>query len=388
MAAAPTMESIRHHDDDGTKVHKIRSGKPFGHVGSLASTADTASLGDFHHIYSSDGSAIDGDTPMASDEEISVEHVVLPFQPAGLQQVKLLQEAKRNKGQVNLMRYLDDGHLVAVKRMPNKWVTGSHKEFTKRSPYSTERPWYDIGILRYLNELGFKHCCTLEAIYRDEAHTYVATSFADQGDLFDWSGASTTRGDEQEVTMRPLVRQIMDAVLWLHDHGIAHRDLSLENVLLCSSPDSAPPYIKLIDFGMATTARHASGPFGKESYQAPEMHMPGKLYNTYLVDTFAIGVIVFGMAAADYPWQSTRKGSCELYDYIAVHGLRKFLTLRRVRGGRGEVLQDVMSEGLTQLLEALLITDPLERATLGERCFEAEDRKSVRELAWLAHEAL
>ena len=40
--------------------------------------------------------------------------------------------------------------------------------------------------------------------------------------------------------------QIIDSVRYLHKHGIAHRDLKLENILI-----DAKGYLKIIDFGVS-----------------------------------------------------------------------------------------------------------------------------------------
>lgn len=76
-----------------------------------------------------------------------------------------------------------------------------------------------------------------------------------EGDLFEWCFRPTVPapGVEREAHMRPIVAQLLVAVRWLHGLGIAHRDLSLENVLLEDS--GAELRVKLIDFGMATMKR-------------------------------------------------------------------------------------------------------------------------------------
>ena len=104
--------------------------------------------------------------------------------------------------------------------------------------------------------------------------------------------------------MLPIVGQIFTAVCWLHDLGVAHRDLSLENILLTDNGGSMQ--VKLIDFGMSTTQRVCKRELrGKQSYQAPEMHGPE--YDAFLADEFALGVVLFAMAVQDYPWTSTKK---------------------------------------------------------------------------------
>jgi len=69
--------------------------------------------------------------------------------------------------------------------------------------------------------------------------------------------------------------ELLQAVEYLHDHQIGHRDVSLENTLIKN--DS----IKLMDFGLAVQSHTASGTTlryfraaGKNFYRAPECYVP------------------------------------------------------------------------------------------------------------------
>jgi len=75
--------------------------------------------------------------------------------------------------------------------------------------------------------------------------------------------------------------------------NIIHRDLKLENILLCSKDDNFK--IKLADFGLSTTIdninlfRHCGTP----GYVAPEVLLD-KDYDTK-ADIFSTGVICFSL---------------------------------------------------------------------------------------------
>lgn len=71
------------------------------------------------------------------------------------EEVELIQEAPRNRGCVTLMRSLERrGGFVAVKRMPNTWVTESSWDFARCWPRSSERPWLDMSLVRHLHRSG------------------------------------------------------------------------------------------------------------------------------------------------------------------------------------------------------------------------------------------
>jgi len=309
---------------------------------------------------------------------------VTEWTPTAFVLVRQLQEAIRNHGRVDLMRRKDSqgGQLVAVKRMPTRWVTAGPEEFSSRYPSASERPWFDIGLVRYLNRLRFPFVCDLFAIFSDSEATYVVTSLATEGDLFAWCEREPKPGSKREVLMLPLATQIFAAVRCLHEIGVAHRDLSLENILLtdCGGGELR---IKIIDFGMATLTQKCTNEVrGKQSYQAPEMHSSAKPYDAFSTDTFALGVVLFAMAAQDYPWTSTKRGQCQLFEFVTMFGLQKFVSKRKLRKGSGEYLIEVFSPMFLEVLSQLMELQCEKRASLGESCY-GTTKPSIWDAEWL-----
>lgn len=295
--------------------------------------------------------------------------------------VRDIQAAHRNYGKVELM--LDaagGGTFVAVKRMPNTWVCSGPGEFAKRYPGEPEKPWREVGLLRLLNALEFQHVCRLHAIFRSDQETLVATSFCADGDLSEWcfGGSAPPVGAAREDAVRPIAIQICAAVRELHDLGIAHCDLSLENILLeRGSVSDASPKVKLIDFGMSTLRRvKRIERYGKLMYQAPEVH-GGVAVDTFLADAFAVGVVLFTLGAQRYPWSCTRRGACSQFGIAASRGVRSLLA-GDAQGAASAPLGDVLSGALVELLEALLDVRPAARASLGEAAFRKRSRRQPR----------
>jgi len=319
-----------------------------------------------------------------------------PWQQGQFTFIKTLQEAVRNHGHVNLMESaasdLSGGVVrVAVKKMPTKWMRKSADDFKAKHPTSSERPWHDMAFVKSLHSLDFPHVCKLVGIFRDEKHTYVATELCTEGDLFGWCDCEPAPGKAREAVTRPLVKQICFAVKFVHSAGIAHRDLSLENILLTrTSGDQLQ--IKLIDFGQGSLGRFHKKVWGKQLYQAPEMHLDTKAYDAFLTDTFAIGVVVFSMSVRDYPWTSTKRGGCQHYEFYRANGFADLLGKRKLRPRTGTAplyLSEVMSKPLVDLLGAMLALEPSVRATCGEPCYQeaGESRRSVWDMEWLSHSA-
>ena len=92
----------------------------------------------------------------------------------------------------------------------------------------------------------------------------------------------------------------------MHSHGIAHRDLKLENMLLDSHG-----IIKIGDFGLSQvfranefdSFRKARGVCGSMSYIAPEEYTQDE-YDARAVDVWSLGIIYFALNFKSVPWKT------------------------------------------------------------------------------------
>mmetsp|Transcript_113854 Transcript_113854/g.226575 ORF Transcript_113854/g.226575 Transcript_113854/m.226575 type:complete len:597 (+) Transcript_113854:174-1964(+) len=318
-----------------------------------------------------------------------VRECIKPWKPGQL--IRMLHSNPHTRTKVDLVRF--SGSMpskVVVKRMPNDWIEANQEEFERLHPHEREHPWHDLGILRHLNEIGYPFVCKLLWVFRDEDNTYVTSSLASEGDLHSWCRHLSRPSLSREGQLQPVARQVFSAVRWLHELGIAHRDLSLENVLLhrCYGSGSVNcevcagrecglccrcgrgVHVKLCDFAMCSMERSCTdGVRGKRSYQAPEMHLEETAYDPFLADAFALGVLLYAAAAQDYPWNSTvPEAGCDRFRYAQSVGFRKYLQLKRLRK-TGPTMMQVFSEPLVTLLEGLMQMEPEKRLILGESCF-------------------
>eukprot|EP00930_Biecheleria_cincta_P027199 TRINITY_DN1909_c0_g1_i1.p1 TRINITY_DN1909_c0_g1~~TRINITY_DN1909_c0_g1_i1.p1 ORF type:complete len:426 (-),score=59.46 TRINITY_DN1909_c0_g1_i1:150-1346(-) len=300
--------------------------------------------------------------------------------PESFSFVRKLQNAGRNYGSVDLMQCFAEGSFVAVKRMPRVWTgSGFHEKAIGSDPMKKPREgaeniWLDVGIAKYLNSKGVPFACKLLGVFFSRTETFVVSSFATEGDLFEMSRFGPSPGERREDWLRPLVQQTFDAVVWLHDRLIAHCDISMENILVTREYDNAPLQVKLIDFGMASCGkrlirgRHR----GKPSYRAPEMFQG--VYDPFLADVFALGVVIYSTASTTYPWMSTKPGSCPFFACACAQGLESLLMCQAVSTQHGNVsLIAVLSEDIVKLLCGLLAMSPWQRLTLS----------TAQQCAWL-----
>ena len=90
--------------------------------------------------------------------------------------------------------------------------------------------------------------------------------------------------------LKHIVTKILIALQYLHGQNICHRDLSLNNILICTEFKK----VKLIDFGVAKKIMHSSkmmlSPVGKSANFPPEFECDG-CYNTKY-DIWLMGLLL------------------------------------------------------------------------------------------------
>lgn len=88
-------------------------------------------------------------------------------------------------------------------------------------------------------------------LYQDNKYYYMITEFCGGGELFDHI---STLENFYEPTAATYMKQILSAVMYLHDNGVVHRDLKVENLLF--STEKTGSTLRLIDFGESVRLEH------------------------------------------------------------------------------------------------------------------------------------
>lgn len=287
------------------------------------------------------------------------------------QRLAVLQQAARNEGTVELALDTHTGRHVAVKAMPLSWTFENHAQFIAARPEETERPWQDIAATHYLSKVAHLNCvCQFIGLFRRGNELCLVLSYCTGGDLFSWLERSLQMAElNREAAARQLLTHVLHAVKRVHAEGIAHGDLSLENVLI-TDPEEGQPQgspLRLIDFGASTLGRLARGARGKPSYQAPEMHLAEE-YDAIVADAFAVGVMAFTLIVGNYPWRSTRPHLCPRFRFMAQKGFLAYLTRQKIKRDDGlvESLSETISPSGVSFLSQMLDVEPTSRLTVSD----------------------
>merc|ERR1719230_1202466 len=97
-----------------------------------------------------------------------------------------------------------------------------------------------------------------------------------------------------EPDARRFFRQIVDAVVYLHEEGICHRDIKMENVVL-----DADGTARLVDFGAAKEGgadTFLMSMQGTPAYMAPEVAQQ-RAHKGGPADVWSLGVLLYNLVS-------------------------------------------------------------------------------------------
>lgn len=188
-------------------------------------------------------------------------------------------------------------------------------------------------------------------VFHEKGLVYIVMEFYKGGSLKELVCDHAPYGAAERIA-RNVALKLCRALAIMHGHGVAHRDVKLENCL-CRDNSFPPDDVVLADFGFAIYMRETppskrSYAVGTPVYVSPEAAR-SEPHGTE-VDMYALGVLVYRMMASEYP----------------VEGRDDRETLRIMAGGQVKVnynktsLRDV-SPACIRFLKATLQWDPRKR---------------------------
>ncbi|KAF8921729.1 hypothetical protein BGZ58_003958 [Dissophora ornata] len=255
----------------------------------------------------SESSILQQDTPVANTTN-SVEDVAAPNNvgsgPRTSSQRIVYPGLKNTVGRYKLLRNIGHGSFSEVK-MAIDSDTKEHvaiKVMSKAMIQSSDRLGTSVrresDLLKHPNIIGFRE------VVETSLQTCIVLDYVSGGELFEFVAAKRAVASEQD--MQYIFAQIVDAVDYLHQHNIVHRDLKLENVIL-EPRTGAPlrPQVKLTDFGLAKVIEEDAPLLttrcGSEDYAAPEIIL-GQPYDGREADIWSLGVVLYALLVGFLPF--------------------------------------------------------------------------------------
>ncbi len=175
-------------------------------------------------------------------------------------------------------------------------------------------------------------------------------------------------------------KQIINAIDFLHDNGLAHRDLKLDNCVITSNG-----ILKLIDFGSAiifkqssfdnknsitnynsnTKIIKATGIVGSDPYLAPEVLNENEKYDPQQTDIWSIAIIFCCMTLRRFPWKAPRQSDNSFKLFTSIPS-----TLEEIKENEGKSIKGpyrllrLLPHITRPLISKMLEINPNNRATL------------------------
>ncbi|XP_018520905.1 ribosomal protein S6 kinase-related protein [Lates calcarifer] len=188
----------------------------------------------------------------------------------------------------------------------------------------------------------------LQDCWQTQRNLFIMCDYCGVGDLYTYW---LLRGHFGEDEVRLFAAELGSALGFLHDLGIMHRDVKMENILL-----SDQGHLRLSDFGLSRRLKRGGQAFticGTIHYMAPEV-LSGGPYN-HAADWWSLGVMLFSLVTGQFPVAAEPDHSSMLKK------VREFLY----------VLPNTFSSALTLLLTELLCKSPVNRLRNLE-CFQMQ----------------
>ncbi|XP_049838746.1 phosphorylase b kinase gamma catalytic chain, skeletal muscle/heart isoform isoform X7 [Schistocerca gregaria] len=208
----------------------------------------------------------------------------------------------------------------------------------------------EIHILRMVS--GHPYIIELHDVFESSTFIFLVFELCKNGELFDYLTSVVALSEKKT---RYIMRQLFEALQYVHGKNIVHRDLKPENILLDDNFN-----IKLTDFGFARVVKPGEKLFdicGTPGYLAPEL-LNSAMYPDadgygQAVDIWACGVIMFTLLVGCPPFWHRKQ----------------MVMLRKIMEGDFSFTSPEwadITEPPKDLIRKLLVVDPNERISIKE----------------------
>ncbi|XP_078333388.1 serine/threonine-protein kinase DCLK3-like isoform X7 [Crassostrea virginica] len=247
----------------------------------------------------------------------------------------------------DLGRTLGDGNFAIVRQSKLKGGGGEYAMKVIDKPKLKGKEHMVENEIEIMKDCHHHNIVKLYEEYETSDKIYLVMELVKGGDLFDAITQSVKFG---EVDSARMVKDLCNALFYLHSRSIVHRDLKPENLLVHRNKDGSIS-LKLADFGLAMEVKEPIYTVcGTPTYVAPEIL--SEIGYGLEVDMWAVGVITYILLCGFPPFRSPDRNQTELFEFI--------------KAGEYEFLSpywDNISPYAKDLIEHLLVVDKKKRYT-------------------------
>jgi len=218
------------------------------------------------------------------------------------------------------------------------------------------------------NEIALVQCVHHKNVVRvidviqDQEYIHIIMEELKGGDLFDRVVEGNTKLDEARAS--EILYSLLDALAYLHERNIVHRDLKAEHIML--SKDDINSEIKIIDFGLAII-HNQDDPKMKAFAGSAFTVAPEVIKRSYdkQCDLWSVGVVTYFLLTARMPFNA--KNDKEIFQKIIAGDYSYPAWTEK---GLSDVAKD--------FIDSLLVVDPRKRLTAKQALSHVFIRKHNR----------